>query len=126
MFWTIYGVIIFIISYAIVACLSYYAFYLREHRKDRYIGLWVTLAEIFVSLKRIRLGFVGIIAGSVIVLAMEYIVRSYSVPLEGRLLISSYLNFIVFAFLFVMLGLGLYRIDKRLKKLEEDRERQKK
>jgi|GEM_PF-4936222 len=125
MFWTIYGIIIFLIGYATIACLSYYASYLRDHKKDRYRGLWVILAETFVSFKRIRLGFAGIIVGSVIVLAMEYIATSYSVSLEGRLLISSYLNFIVFAFLFVMLGFGLYRIHKRLEKLEKDREQQK-
>ncbi len=125
MFWTIYGIIIFLIGYATIACLSYYAFYLRDHKKDRYRGLWVILAETFVPFKRIRLGFAGIIVGSVIVLAMEYIATSYSVSLEGRLLISSYLNFIVFAFLFVMLGFGLYRIHKRLEKLEKDREQQK-
>lgn len=126
MFWIIYGIIIFVIAYATIACLSYYAFYLRDHKKDRYKGLWVILAEVVVSFRRIRLGFAGIIVGSVIVLAMEYIATSYSVSLEGRLLISSYLNLIVFAFLFIMLGLGLYRIGKRLKKLEKDRERQKK
>ena len=84
MFWTIYGIIIFVIGYAIIASLSYYAFYLREHKKDRYIGLWVILAEIFMSFKRIRLGFAGIIVGSVIVLAMQYIATSYSVPLDSQ------------------------------------------
>ena len=74
----------FLTGIIIMIFLSLYPFYLKKYKKDKYIGLWLTLAEMHRSPQRALLLPVGFIIGLIIAtLIDDYINNKAHIAIIG-------------------------------------------